>query len=124
MVSPDRPPTGRPARSGPPDDRMTDLEAVMWYVDEDPFLSSTFGSITLLDRAPDRERLWRRLDRMARATPRLHQRVLTTPARLTAPVWEADPDFDLDQHVRRVALPAPGRRADLFDLASRFVQDP
>jgi WS/DGAT/MGAT family acyltransferase len=103
---------------------MTDLEAVMWHVEGDPFLSSTFGSVTVLDRPPDADRLRRRLARMAASTPRLHQRVVTSPLPLAAPLWQADPDFDIDYHVRRVALPAPAGRDELFDLARRFVLDP
>ena len=32
------------------------------------------------------------------------------PGHLGLPVWVDDPDFDLDYHVRRSALPAPGHR--------------
>jgi diacylglycerol O-acyltransferase / wax synthase len=104
--------------------RMTDLEAVMWYVEKDPHLASTFGTITLLDQVPDVDRLGRRLARMAAVVPRLHQRVISGPPWLAPPVWQDDPDFDFDYHVRRVAVPDPGDRAALFDLACRFVQDP
>ena len=51
-------------------------------------------------------------------------RVTDGPVPLAPPVWQDDPDFDLDYHVRRVALPSPGDRAELFELARRFVQDP
>jgi diacylglycerol O-acyltransferase len=33
---------------------------------------------------------------------------------LRRPVWERDPDFAIDQHVRRAALPAPGREDELM----------
>jgi WS/DGAT/MGAT family acyltransferase len=36
------------------------------------------------------------------------------------PQWAPDPSFDLDYHVRRSALPAPGSRRQLADLASRL----
>jgi WS/DGAT/MGAT family acyltransferase len=32
--------------------------------------------------------------------------------------WEPDPDFDLDQHVVRIALPAPAGQAELEELVS------
>lgn len=32
--------------------------------------------------------------------------------------WETDPKFDLDRHVHRVALPAPGGKRELQDLVS------
>jgi diacylglycerol O-acyltransferase / wax synthase len=36
------------------------------------------------------------------------------------PQWAPDRNFDLDYHVRRSALPAPGSRRQLADLASRL----
>ncbi len=40
---------------------MSDLEALLWNVDKDPYLSSNFGSVTLLDRSPDLARFRRRM---------------------------------------------------------------
>jgi hypothetical protein len=41
--------------------------------------------------------------------PRFRQRVQATPLQITNPVWADDPGFDLEWHVRHVALldPAP-----------------
>jgi WS/DGAT/MGAT family acyltransferase len=103
---------------------MSDAEALMWRVEKDPFLSSTFGSVTILDRPPDFDRLRARMDSAVHALPRLGWRVQPNPAALAAPLWVDDPDFDLDLHVRRVGLPAPGTRRQLYDLASMFVLDP
>jgi WS/DGAT/MGAT family acyltransferase len=36
------------------------------------------------------------------------------------PVWEEDPDFRLEQHVERAALPAPGGEAELLDWAADY----
>lgn len=106
------------------DRRMTDVEAMMWNIEKDPFLSSTFGSVTLLDAVPDHERFRRRLIRMAAKIPRLHQRVAPTLGRLAPPEWVDDPTFDIDYHIRRVALPTPGTLRELLDFATTFVQDP
>lgn len=35
--------------------------------------------------------------------------------------WEPDPDFDLDQHLSRIALPAPAGQAELESLVSRLA---
>jgi WS/DGAT/MGAT family acyltransferase len=45
--------------------------------------------------------------------PRLRQRLLRVPLELDRPVWVDDTGFDLDHHVRRVALPPPGGRREL-----------
>lgn len=104
--------------------RMSDVEAMMWNVEKDPYLSSTFGSVTFLDCPPDVERLRRRLLRMVERIPRLHQRVVPALGRLAPPEWQDDPDFDIDYHVRHLALPAPGTDRALLDLAIRIVHDP
>ena len=41
--------------------------------------------------------------------PRLRQRVLRVPAGLARPLWVDDDRFDLDFHLRRSAIPSPGR---------------
>jgi WS/DGAT/MGAT family acyltransferase len=102
---------------------MSDVEAMMWNVEKDPYLNSTFGSVTILDASPDFDRLRRRLLRMVQRIPRLHQRVVPAFGRLAPPEWQDDPDFDIDYHVRHVALPAPGTDRQLLDLATQFVQD-
>lgn len=114
----------RPERSFLGDRRMSDVEALMWNVEKDPHLDPTFGSVTILDGRPDLERLRRRLVRMVERIPRLHQRVVPSLGRLAPPEWQDDPDFDIDYHLRHLALPAPGTRRQLFDLATLFVRDP
>jgi WS/DGAT/MGAT family acyltransferase len=103
---------------------MSDAEALMWRVEKDPYLASTFGSVTILDRAPDFDRLRARMESAVHALPRLGWRVQPNPPALGAPLWVDDPDFDIDLHVRRIGLPPPGTRRQLYDLASLFVLDP
>ncbi|MBV8159941.1 MAG: wax ester/triacylglycerol synthase family O-acyltransferase [Acidimicrobiia bacterium] len=50
--------------------------------------------------------------------PPFRRRVVEVPFGLTHPVWIEDPDFDLDYHVRRVAVPAPGGPRELGELIS------
>ena len=53
--------------------------------------------------------------------PRWRQKVREVPAHLGLPVWVDDADFDLDYHVRRSALPAPGTEEQLRALVGRLV---
>ena len=106
------------------DHKMSDAEALMWRIDKDPYLSSTFANLSVLDRAPDFDRLRRRMERATFAIPRLRQRVQSAPANLTPPMSVEDPDFDIDYHVRRIALPQPGSMRQLLDLATLIVNDP
>src|SRR5438309_277604 len=103
--------------------RMSDAEALMWTIEKDPALRSSFLQLTLLDSAPDFERFRRRMARAVRVLPRLRQRVVPAPARFAPPEWADDPSFDLDFHVRRLALPAPGSERQLLDLAALVYED-
>ena len=56
--------------------------------------------------------------------PRLRQRVLDLPGGLTRPLWVDDDHFDLDFHLRRAAIPAPGRRLQLERAVGRVLSRP
>ncbi len=55
--------------------------------------------------------------------PPLRRRVVRVPFGLHHPVWVEDPNFELEYHLRRASLPAPGGPAELAafvaDLAGR-----
>ena len=55
-------------------ERMTDVEALMWHLEADPYLSSTFANLSWLDGPPDPERLRARMWRATREIPRLRRR--------------------------------------------------
>ena len=99
------------------DDRMSDGDALMWNIERDPLLRSTITVVWLLDRAPDRERLERKIERATRAIPRLRQRVLPNPLALAPPRWQVDPYFDLSAHLSWHKAPGDGSLRALFDFA-------
>jgi diacylglycerol O-acyltransferase / wax synthase len=106
------------------DRKMSDAEGLMWRLEKDPHLSSTFAAVTILDRPPDFDRLLARMDRAVRVVERLGQRVQPAPANLSSPAWVDDTNFDLRYHVRHIALPKPGTMRQLLDLASLIASDP
>ena len=105
-------------------ERMTDAEGLMWRLEKDPFLSSTFSNVSILDRPMNVAAFMRRMHRATVAFPRLRQRVQPAPANLGAPFWQPDPHFDLAHHVRHIALPGEGSMRQLLDLATLFTADP
>ncbi len=102
---------------------MSDAESLMWRLEKDPYLSSTVANLTVLDTAPDMERLAQRMIRATRVVPRLRQRVKPALG-LQPPVWVDDHDFDLSYHLRRLALAPPGDERQLYDLATLLTADP
>ena len=56
--------------------------------------------------------------------PIFRWRLAEVPFGLDYPYWIEDPDFDLDFHVRELALPAPGTDAKLTDQVARIFARP
>ena len=54
----------------------------------------------------------------------MRQRLVRVPFDLDYPYWIEDPDFDLEYHVRHVALPAPGDWRQLCIQAARIFSRP
>jgi WS/DGAT/MGAT family acyltransferase len=52
--------------------------------------------------------------------PPFRRRLREVPFGLHHPLWIEDPDFDIDWHLRHVAVPAPGGPRELADLAARL----
>jgi WS/DGAT/MGAT family acyltransferase len=105
------------------DRRMSDHEALMWALEDDPVLRSAFANVTITDRPLDVERLRVRMATTVQRIPRLRQRVVEPPG-YGSPKWDEDPHFDLDFHIRHVSLPAPGSERQLLDLAAVLSTDP
>jgi WS/DGAT/MGAT family acyltransferase len=53
--------------------------------------------------------------------PVFQRRLVEVPLRLGFPVWVDDPEFDIDNHLRRAALPAPGGLRELGDFAADVI---
>ena len=56
--------------------------------------------------------------------PLLRRRLVEVPLGLDHPWWIEDPDFDLEFHVRALALPAPGNDEQLAEQVARLAARP
>ncbi|HKE69474.1 MAG TPA: wax ester/triacylglycerol synthase domain-containing protein, partial [Nocardioidaceae bacterium] len=56
--------------------------------------------------------------------PPLHQRLVEVPLGLGNPYWVHDPVFDLEYHLREIALPQPGSPKQLGEQVSRIHSRP
>ena len=104
--------------------RMNATDALFWLLDTVPDLRSTVGGLILLDGEPEPGRLRDDFARLAAGYPRLRQRVVDAPFNLTLPEWVEDDQFDLDYHVRTIAVPAPGSMADLLESLGPLFATP
>ena len=112
-----------PLPAGQPDE-LSPLDYLLHRGEAHPATRSAFLDLEILDRPADWGRLHEAMDRASRVVIRMRQKVVVPPIPTTPPRWVVDPDFDLDYHLRRVALPAPGTLRQLLDLAEVTLQSP
>ncbi len=103
-------------------ERMTGLDAGFLYM-ETPDLHMHTLKIAVIDPANvpggySFELLKQVLAGRLHHLPPFRRRVVEVPFGLHHPVWIEDPDFDIDYHVRRVAVPAPGGPQEFGELIS------
>jgi diacylglycerol O-acyltransferase / wax synthase len=63
------------------------------------------------------------LERLHLLAP-FRRRLVAVPGGLDHPRWIEDPDFDIDRHLRRGALPSPGGPAELARYAADVLSQP
>jgi WS/DGAT/MGAT family acyltransferase len=56
--------------------------------------------------------------------PVLRRKLLNVPLGLDQPYWVDDPNFDIEYHIREIALPRPGSDAQLTEQVSRLHARP
>ena len=105
-------------------DELSPLDYLLYRGEALPATRSAFLGVELLDQPADWGRLREAMDRASRVVIRMRQKVVVPPLPTTPPRWVVDPDFDLDYHLRRIALPAPGTLRQLLDLAEVTLQSP
>jgi WS/DGAT/MGAT family acyltransferase len=70
------------------------------------------------------ERFTRVVESRLSLVPPLRRRLVEVPLGLDQPYWIEDPDFDIEFHVRELALPAPGSDRQLAEQAARLHARP
>ncbi len=56
--------------------------------------------------------------------PPFRRRIVEVPLGLHHPVWIEDPAFDLDRHLRHIAVPSPGDMGELCELTGHLMAIP
>lgn len=87
------------------------------------------GSICVLDPSTSPEpltleRLQRVISSRLHLVPPFRRRLAEVPFGFDQPYWIEDPDFDVEFHVRELALPAPGDDKQLAEQAARLHARP
>jgi Uncharacterised protein family (UPF0089). len=104
---------------------MNALETAMWRGEAaDPRLRSNVTLLELLEPVPEWDRLVAAHEWASRMVPRMRQRVVEPALGVGAPAWVAVDELDLDRHLSRVRLPAPGSTRQLLDAVQEFAAAP
>ena len=106
------------------DERMSDVDAVVWAVESESRLRTTIAALALVDGPLPHGELRHRVERLSRVIPRLRQRVVADPLGIVAPRWSLDPDFALAFHLRCTRLGGGGTDRDLLDLVQELIVQP
>jgi diacylglycerol O-acyltransferase len=106
-------------------ERLSGLDAGFLYM-ETPTLHMHTLKIAILDpsSAPGGysfSRVKEVLAERLHLLPPFRRRLVPIPFGIHHPLWAEDPDFDLDYHLRRVAVPAPGGDRELCELISEIA---
>jgi diacylglycerol O-acyltransferase len=108
--------------------RLTGLDATFLYM-ETPNIHMHVASTAVFDPSTvpggySFEGVKQLVEERLPLLPPFRRVIKSIPFELHHPLWLEDPHFDLDYHVRRAALPAPGGPIELAEFAAEVMSRP
>ncbi|MDQ1630984.1 MAG: diacylglycerol O-acyltransferase / wax synthase [Frankiaceae bacterium] len=108
--------------------QLTGLDAAFLAL-ETPTVYGHVGSICILDPSTATEpftleHITEVVQSRLHLLPPFRRRLVEVPFGVDQPYWIEDPDFDIEFHVRELALPSPGDDRQLADQAARLHARP
>jgi len=105
-------------------DELEALDYLMFRGESDPRTRSPIMAVVVLDGTPTIDQVRHIAECASRNFIRMRQRVVAPLLPLINARWVIDPDFNIEFHVRELALPAPGNQAQLMQLAASIMSTP
>ena len=99
---------------------MSGLDTSFLHMERDGAHMHVASTIVFEGPAPSHEEFRKHIASRLHLVPRFRQKLRFVPFSQGRPVWVDDPHLNLDYHVRRTALPAPGSEEQLRNLAARI----
>lgn len=100
-------------------EELSGLDASFLYM-ETPKMPMHIGGVNILEGSMQFEEFKKFVEERVHMVDKLTQKLVTVPLSLDRPYWAEDPDFDINMHLHRTALPRPGGWKELRYLASRL----
>ena len=109
-------------------ERMTGIDPMFLYSDtpETP-MEIAYACVfdpTTADGGYTFERIVDRLEERIPSLPPFRRRLMAVPLGLDHPRWVDDPDFDLANHLNRIALPGPGGETEFSAVVAQVMSRP
>lgn len=109
-------------------DRLSGLDASFLYLESSAQLMHVCG-VLLLDPATvpggyDFPGLKAALEARVATVPSFRRKLKEVPLEIDHPIWVDDSDFDIDRHVHRLAVPAPGTARELREICGHLAGIP
>ncbi len=106
-------------------ERLGGLDATFLYF-ETPSMHMHVCGLLILDPSTmpggySFDHIRRMLEERHPLMPSMSRKLVVPPFNFGRPYWVKDPDFDLDYHLRRIAVPAPGGDRELAEVASEIA---
>lgn len=106
-------------------ERLSGLDSTFLYLETPTQLLHVCGLIVLdVSTVPggySYPALKAELSARVRGMPGFRRKLFDSPLNLDHPAWAEDGDFDIDRHLHRVAVPAPGGREELEELCAHIA---
>ncbi|MEX2236470.1 MAG: wax ester/triacylglycerol synthase family O-acyltransferase [Dehalococcoidia bacterium] len=99
--------------------RLTSMDAAFLYV-EKPSQPMHIGGVMIYEGHVSRDEVRKLLSERIHLIPRYRQKVVFAPFGLAHPTWEDDRDFNLDNHIEELTMPAPGDDSVLSEFGGRL----
>jgi diacylglycerol O-acyltransferase / wax synthase len=109
---------------GAPDlQAISGMDATFLY-GESPTNHMHVGSVVVIEGSLKFETFRDIIHSRLHMIPKLRQRLMYVPLSIDYPYWVDDPNFDIDLHIRHIALPKPGGWKQLREAASQIFSEP
>jgi len=100
-------------------EELSGLDASFLYL-ETPKIPMHIGGVAVMEGSLTFDDFRQYVSERVHTVDKLTQKLVTVPLNLDRPYWVEDPDFDINMHMHRTALPRPGGWRELRYLASRL----
>ena len=101
---------------------ISGLDATFLYA-ETPTSPMHIGSVAIIEGSLDFETFKANLESKIHQVPKFRQRLVSIPFSIDYPYWVDDPNFNINLHLQRIALPKPFGWQELRTMASSIFSE-